>query len=346
MGRSATISYIKAIGICICFCIIWLPKFLYAQSDIRVGFCLAGLHADRWYRDRDYLIASLEEKHVKVFTKIADDDADLQYKQALELLDNNIDVLIIVAVDAKSASLIVERAHERNVKVIAYDRLILDCNLDFYVSFDGIKVGELLASYAFENCPTGKYVLIEGPVSDFNSILFQKGKHNILDSLVHTGNIRIIFEENMDAWNQVTTFLAFQKFIKNGHSQFDVILSSQDKLSAGAIMALENEGLTIDSMLITGQDASLEACKNILLGKQDMTIYKPVDKLARVASDVAIALAKNQSVEYPVNYMQNGKMDVPSILLEPIVVDKHNIDEILFDTGYYDKKDISFKSLN
>jgi len=139
------------------------------KKDVKVGLLFDAFDLERWESDRDYIVERVEEQGGTVEVKVASNDAREQAAQANELLNAGVDVLVVIPVDQFAAAEIVEAAHQHNVKVISYDRLIKNCALDYYVSTDNVEIGSLQASYLTTIRPTGNYALIGGAMNDNNS---------------------------------------------------------------------------------------------------------------------------------------------------------------------------------
>jgi D-xylose transport system substrate-binding protein len=150
------------------------------KKQVEIGFLMDNFKQERWAKDRDLFMQRAKELGAKVTLMIAEGDASKQLQQARELLQEKVDILVVVPVDQYSASNIVGMAHKYNIKVISYDRLIRNCDLDLYISFDNIEVGRLQADYLTKVCPKGKFALIGGATNDNNSSLIKLGQMNVL----------------------------------------------------------------------------------------------------------------------------------------------------------------------
>ena len=152
-------------------------------KKIQIGFSMDTLKEERWQRDRDLVVARGAELGAEVLVQAANGNDALQNSQAENLLTQGVDVLLVAPHNGKTAATIVESAHKAGVPVIAYDRIINDSDLDLYISFDNVRVGELQADYIVKRAPKGNYVLIGGAPTDNNAVLFRKGQMNILQPL-------------------------------------------------------------------------------------------------------------------------------------------------------------------
>jgi D-xylose transport system substrate-binding protein len=250
-----------------------------------------------------------------------------------------VNVLVVVPNNAKTAATIVESAHKSGVPVIAYDRLILDSDLDVYVSFDAVRVGEQQADYLVKRQPKGNYVLIGGSPTDNNAHLVREGQMNILKPYVDKGDIKIVSEQWAKDWQPVEALKIMENALTRNQNQVEGVVASNDGTAGGAIQALGEQKLT-GKVLVSGQDAELGACQRIVAGTQTMTVYKPIHLLAQKAAEIAITLAEKKPLPQAPKTLPNGAKDVPAFLIDPIQVDKDNIVATVVKDGWQKLEDI------
>lgn len=329
------------------FLLIFIAGCGTKEKQVRIGISIGPQKVraevpQRWIKDRDYLVDKLESKGAKVFVMEAEGSVSTQTKQVEELATKNkIDVLIIVPVNSETAGLMVDNAKRSRtgLKVIAYDRLIKNCMLDFYLSFDNVKVGELQADYITKIKPKGKYAIIGGSQIDNNAILAKLGHMNVLQPLIFKGDVEIVLDHFVDRYNPNIAYQILDDYLSKS-KDLDAIISMSDELSTGISMALEKHNMS-KKVLLSGQDALPDACKRILQGKQTMTVYKFNESLAQSTANVAIQLAKGESVLNSYITVNNGKKMVPSILLQSMIpVTKENIRATVLADGYLDEKEL------
>jgi D-xylose transport system substrate-binding protein len=313
------------------------------QKPIRIGFSMDTLKEERWQRDRDMVVARAKELGAEVLVQAANGDDALQNSQADNLLTQGVDVLLVAPHNAKTAATIVESAHRSGVPVIAYDRLIEDSDLDLYVSFDAVRMGELQVEDLVKRQPRGSYLWIGGAPTDNNAHLLRKGNFNVLKPLVDKGDIKLVAEQWAKDWQPMEALKITENALTRTGNKIDVVVAPNDGTAGGVIQALEEQKLG-GKVLVSGQDGDLAACQRILAGTQTITIYKPLKKLAHKAAEVAIALARKQPVEGATQKIHNGKKDVPSILLEAMVVDKDNLASTIVADGFQ-KKELVYKDV-
>lgn len=308
-------------------------------KKITIGFSMDTLKEERWQRDRDLFVARCEELGAKVLVQAANGDDALQNAQAENLLTQGVDVLLVAPHNAKTAAVIVDSAHRMGVPVIAYDRLIRDADVDLYVSFDAVRVGEMQAEYLVKRKPQGNYVLIGGAPTDNNALLFREGQMNVLKPLVDRGDIKVVSDQWAKDWQAVEALKIMENALTRSNNQVDAVVVSNDGTAGGAIQALAEQKLT-GKVLVSGQDADLAACQRVAAGTQSMTVYKPIKKLAWKAAEVAVLLARKQPAPEATRTVPNGRKDVPSILIAPIAVDRDNLMQTVIADGYHKLEDV------
>jgi D-xylose transport system substrate-binding protein len=302
------------------------------SSKPLIGLSMDTYESERWEKDKKFFLERLSDLDADVIVKTPMGDDHNQLEQVNEMLNAGIDVLVILPVDSRTSTVIVEAAHKKGVKVIAYDRLIQYADVDLYLSFDNFKVGELQATYIANVVPKGQFAILGGSIHDNNSYMFKKGQMSILKPLADSGHIDIVFDDWATMWSVEEGKRLAQTAITQ-YPQLDAIIASNDDLAEGAITALAEKNLT-GKVAVCGQDASLAACRRILAGIQTMTVYKPVKNLAHLAAELAVKFASKEDVTQEYSFVNNGKIDVPSILLEPITVDKTNLHETVVFDGF------------
>lgn len=303
-----------------------------------VGFLIHALDKERWENDRDFFVKKVEELGGTVKVQIAENDAGKQLAQANELLANGVDVLVVVPVDQFAAAEIVKEAHARNVKVISYDRLIKNCGLDYYVSTDNVKIGELQANYLTRIKPVGKYALIGGAKTDNNSMFLYLGQMNELQPLVEKGDIKIVYNEFTESWGESEGFSHTQNILKDGGG-IDAIIAGNDAIAIGVIRALRDAGKE-GSVLIAGMDADLENLQEIVAGHQTCTIYKPYEKMAATTAELAMKLARGETCEKTFQTISNGEVLVPSVFHDGMIVNRENLKLTVISEGYQKEEEI------
>ncbi|HEY6190543.1 MAG TPA: D-xylose ABC transporter substrate-binding protein [Pyrinomonadaceae bacterium] len=302
------------------------------SGPIKIGFSMDTLKEERWQRDKELVEAKARALGVEVLVQVANGDDALQIEQAENLLTQGVDVLMVAPHNGQVAASIVNAAKRQNVPIISYDRLIMSSDVDLYISHQVVKIGEMQAKYCLDRAPKGNYVIVGGSPTDNNALLLHQGQMNILQPAVDRGDIKIVADQYAKEWKASEALNITENALTQNNNNIVAVVASNDGTAGGAIQALEAQKLT-GKVLISGQDADLAACQRIVQGQQSMTIYAPIKPLAETAVESAIKLARGESVQ-TTDTVNNGKKDVPSILLEPLVVDKENIVQTVIRDGY------------
>jgi D-xylose transport system substrate-binding protein len=275
---------------------------------------------------------------IQILYSNANQDAAQQQSQADAALTNGANVLVLDPVDSASAASIVTKAAAKKVPVISYDRLILNADVNYYVSFDNEQVGKLQGQALLDKLTAdgnaGKtIVMINGAPTDNNAKLFKQGAHSVLD-----GKVKIGAEYDTPDWSpdqaQTEMDQAITKLGKNG---FVGVYCANDGTAGGAIASMKGAGIDPKTRPTTGQDAELAGIQRILLGDQYMTIYKAIKLEAEASAELAVALAKGQSApsSMTLTTVNNGSKDVPSVLLKPVPVTKDTIKSTVVADGFW-----------
>ncbi|MFZ7159469.1 D-xylose ABC transporter substrate-binding protein [Avibacterium gallinarum] len=307
-------------------------------KDLTIGMSIDDLRLERWQKDRDIFVKKAESLGAKVFVQSANGDATAQISQIENMINRNVDVLVIIPFNGEVLGNIIGEAKREGIKVLAYDRLINNADLDFYVSFDNEKVGELQAQSIVDVKPEGNYFLMGGSPVDNNAKLFRKGQMKVLQPLIDSGKIKVVGDQWVDSWLAEKALQIMENALTANKNNIDAVVASNDATAGGAIQALSAQGLS-GKVAISGQDADLAAIKRIVQGTQTMTVYKPITKLADKAAEIAVQLGKNEKPESNA-VLNNGLKDVPAYLLAPIAVTKDNIEETIIKDGFHSKEQI------
>jgi D-xylose transport system substrate-binding protein len=308
---------------------------------IHIGLSLDTLAEARWAKDRDLMTQDAQAKGASVVTLVANNDDNTQIAQIQNFIAQKMDVIIIIAHNAQALSDVIDQAHKAGIKIIAYDRMILNSNPDLYVSFDSVKVGEFAAQYVMaavsRTVAVPNVVFIGGSPTDHNATLVRDGAMSVLDPLVKAGKAKLVFDQYTDDWNPTIAYGNLEVLLNKGE-KVDAIVSSNDGMATGVVKALAERGLA-GKVPVSGQDADLTAVKRLVDGTQAVTLYKPIASEAERAIEGAIDLATGKTPQTN-GVMSNGKIDVPSYLINPIPVTKDTIKTTVIKDGFYSSKDV------
>lgn len=287
-----------------------------SKNSITIGVSFATMQEEKWERCAENMQKKANELGAKLVIQSANGDEELQYSQCENLITQGVDALIVIAQDGDAASAIVEAAHEAKIPVVANDRMINNCELDFYVSFDCYTVGVLQAQFAVEHAPTGNYFLISGSPKDNNALLMRNGQMSVLQPYIDKGDIKIVVDQWCDGWSAEDALQYTEDGLVANSNDVACVLTSNDGTAGGAIQALTEQGLA-GKVVVTGLDTDLAACQRIVEGTQTMTIYRRFalcDETCVVAAYM-LCNGEDPATKYTVTTTNNGTFDVPSVML-------------------------------
>ncbi len=275
----------------------------------------------------------------------AQGNADTQQTQAQAALTKGDCILVVAPSDSIKAAAIVAAAKAKSVPVISYDRLIYSNDLNYYVSFDGVAVGNLQGTYIAQHYQsyvsangTKNTVMINGAQTDNNALLFAKGAHNALDPLFTSGALKNVYEKFTPNWDNPTAQTEMQAALTANQNKVAIAYVANDGMANNVIAALKAVKLN-GKVLVTGQDATVAGIQNILKGDQAMTVYKAIPKEAMATAQLVAALSKGTDPATLTNGVTTtvpitGGAAIPSILETPVAVDKTNIQSTVIDDGF------------
>lgn len=325
-----------------------------------VGVAMPTQYSERWIHDCACIKEDLEALGYSVIDGFADDDPQKQISQIESFIEQQVDCIVIAAVDSYVLTEVEAKAKEAGIPIIAYDRLLMDTDaVSYYATFDnkgvGIAIGETIVAQArLEDVrEAGDYRTIEffmGSPDDNNAVMIYNGLMEVLQPYLDDGTLvcrsgKVSFEDTcILRWSQETARTNCEEYLNQYYQteDLDICASAFDKFSYGCISALENAGYTEKNWpVISGQDAEVEACKYILEGKQSFTVYKDARLLSEkcVTMVNAVCLGTKPEINDTEQYHNNVK-NVPSYLCIPVVIGKSNMKAVLIDGGYYTEDEI------
>ncbi|GJI95614.1 D-xylose ABC transporter substrate-binding protein [Duganella caerulea] len=306
----------------------------------KIGFSIDDLRLERWARDRDYFVAAAEQQGAKVFVQSADASEQRQIAQIENLISRGVDVLVIVPYNATVLNNAVREAKKAKIKVVSYDRLILNADIDAYISFDNKMVGEMQAQGVVAVKPKGNFYLLGGAPTDNNAKMLREGQLKVLQPLIDKGDIKVVGKQWVKDWNPAEAMSIVENALTANGNKLDAVVASNDATAGGAIQALASQKLD-GKVAVSGQDADLAAVRRVIAGSQTMTVYKPLKVIATEAAKLSIQLVRNEKPAFNAEY-QNGFKQVPTLLLKPTMLTKANIDLVVTD-GFYTKTQLAAK---
>lgn len=307
--------------------------------DVQIGITFDSFVIERWQRDRDVFVATVNELGGEVNVQNANGSVEEQKAQIQYFIDKKVDVIVVVAVDSSALKEEVERAHKEGIKVIAYDRLLLDSGADLYISFDNEMVGAFMGRTIAEGMPDGgKVIKIGGPTKDNNVRLVEQG----FQKEIANKKIEVIASFNASEWKGEEAFNFLNHHVGELY-QAGAIMCGNDSLAGQAIRALSERRMA-GKVIVVGQDADLDACQRIVEGTQSMTVYKPIERLAKQAAQCAVALGEGrdpvQEEGIEAETIYDGTQDILYVKIKPECVTKDNIDSLIIGGGFHLREDV------
>lgn len=325
-----------------------------------IGVAMPTQSLQRWNQDGANMKAKLEEKGYKVDLQYANNDVNTQIQQLENMITKKCKVLVIASIDGSALTEVLRKAAENNIKVIAYDRLIMNSeHVDYYATFDNFQVGVIQGKYIEEklglkeNDGPFNIELFAGSPDDNNAYFFNGGAMSILQPYIDAGKLIVPSKQTefttiaIHGWDSADAQARMDNLITAhyaGGRKLDAVLSPNDSLAIGIITSLRNAGFgTPDKPfpIITGQDCDKPNVIAMIKGEQSMSIFKDTRTLAAQVVDMVEAIMKGE--EAPVNDTEtyhNGVKYVPSFLCEPVYADANNYKSLLIDSGYYTEAEL------
>ena len=316
----------------------------------KVGVSMPTKDLQRWNQDGENMQKLLEEAGYEVDLQFASNDVQQQLNQVTNMINNGCEVVVIAAIEGSSLGSALDLAKEKNIPVIAYDRLLMESDaVSYYATFDNYKVGTVQGTYVKDaldlDNAEGPFALeiTAGDPGDNNALYFYQGAMDVLQPYMDAGKLtvksgQIEFDKVATptwktevAQNRATTVLANY----SDGSNIDAWLCSNDSTALGVENALE-DGYDGEWPIITGQDCDISNVKNMIAGKQSMSVFKDTRTLAAQVVKMVGQILAGETVDVnDTETYNNGKITVPSFLCEPVFADVNNYAELLLDSGYY-----------
>ena len=352
-------KFIKYLMAAVAVCTMALAQQAYAQGKGLIAISMPTKSSARWIADGSNMVKVFTAKGYTTDLQYAEDDIPNQLAQIENMVTKGPKVLVIAAIDGTTLSDVLQKAADRGVKVIAYDRLIKNSkNVDYYATFDNFQFGVLQAGYIEKalNLKGGKgpfnIELFGGSPDDNNAFFFYNGAMSVLKPYLDSGKLVVRSKQlGMDKvstlrWDGAVAQARMDNLLSAYYSQarVDAVLSPYDGLSIGIISSLKGVGYGSPKQpmpVVTGQDAEVPSVKSILAKEQTSTVFKDTRELAKVTANMVDALLSGKKVEVnDTKTYNNGVKVVPSYLLKPVSVDASNWKEALITSGYYTEAQI------
>lgn len=321
---------------------------VFAAKKPKIGFVLKTFQEERYKTDKEEFTKEVEKLGGRVYFASCNNDEPTQISKVETLLTRRVDVLVLQPVNSNTASALVEKAKAKGIKVVAYDSIIKNSNLDYFVTQDSRSVGYLQAEAALKKTNGGKWVLLKGQPGDANAEAFSEG---VIETARKHG-IEIALQRSHEGWAperaQATTEDALTQF----KDEIQAVIANNSGMAWGALQALEAHNKA-GKVFLAGSDADLRNVRAVAQGKQSVEVFKAIKPLAVAAAKVSMDLAKEGKVdisplksyqddlmkkydkEFQFTKIDNGSKKVPTVITPVYLVTQDSIDNVIVASGFH-----------
>ena len=306
-------------------------------AKIAIGFSIDTLAIERWRRDCDVFLNTAKDLGADVIVQNSGNSVEVQNQQIQYLIKRGVKAVVIVPKDAESLGESVRMARSKGIPVISYDRLLRGSPIDLYATIDSQAVGTLMAQELLKRKPRGSWFCIYGPKEDYNMTLIKKG----VEDEIQKSRAKIVFNYWTDGWNYDLSYRKMAELLKDDIIP-DAVVAGNDAVADSIIRAI-GEFAPGKDIAVSGQDADVAGCQNVVNGKQAVTIYKPIAELAAKTAQIAVELAQGKSVKEigaANGSIDNGSGEVPVLWLHPLAVTAANMDDIVIKSGFHTREEV------
>jgi D-xylose transport system substrate-binding protein len=314
------------------------PAVLAQARGPVIGVSWSNFQEERWKTDEAAIKAAIEKAGGTYLSADAQSSPAKQLADVESLIARGAKALIVLAQDANAIRPAIDKAVNEGVAVVGYDRLIENPKA-FYLTFDNIEVGRMMAREIQKAKPEGNYVFIKGSGADPNAGFLFQGSMEVLKPAIDAGRIKNVGEAFTDGWLPANAQRNMEQFLTRNNNKVDAVVAANDGTAGGSIAALAAQGLA-GSVPVSGQDADRAALNRIALGTQTMTVWKDARDLGKAAAEIAIQLAggkKLEEVAGAVKWNQGpAKAEMNAIFLKPVAITKDNLN-LVIEAGWAPK---------
>ncbi len=310
------------------------------ESNKTIAFLRPNITHKRFNIEAEAFKAYCEPRGYKVILRHSGDDESMQIEQAREMIAQNVDLIVIVAMNINTAAVVVREAHEAGIPVMAYNRLLKNCEVDFFMSSNVDLFGKEMVDALIQKSGGGNFVILGGDKFDKNGLDLQMAISKYLKPYQESGEVKVIYKTYIEQWSAKDAAFEMEKVISLYGTDIDAVLVGYDGMATEVIKVLDKYGLA-GKVAVSGQDAELDACKNIINGKQTITVYHPLKEIAEKAGQIAIRMIEGKSLKEFIDGTEyNGLINVPTHMVKSIGVTTDNLDKVLIDSGFYTKEQV------
>ena len=298
-----------------------------AHAQLVVGVSWSNFQEERWKTDEAAIKAELAKHGATYVSADAGGSPEKQLADVDGLIAKGAKALIVLAMDKDAIVPALAKAKQRNIPVIAYDRLIEQPGV-YYITFDNKEVGRMQARAVFSMKPRGNYVMIKGSPTDPNADFLREGQQEVLDGAIKSGAIKIVGEEYTEGWKPEVAQKNMEQILTRNANKVDAVVASNDGTAGGVVAALSARG--ISGVPVSGQDGDQAALNRVALGTQTVSVWKDARDLGREAADAAVDLAGGKPVPGTVKWT-GGEHKVPldAKFLKPVAITRANLDTVV-----------------
>jgi D-xylose transport system substrate-binding protein len=305
-------------------------------APVKIGFVLSTLQEERYQKDKKYFIEEAKKLGFEAIVVSADNNPQTQAAKVENLLTQGVKALVIQPVNSDAAGALVKEAHEDKVPVVAYDRMINNAAVDFYVTQDSYKVGVLQAEAAAKATGgKGNYVILMGQAGHSVANEITRG---VEDTLKKFPNIKVVVKRNHEGWSQSAAMATVENALTQYKNKIDAVLANNSGMAQGAVQAVTEQGLS-GKVFIAGADADLAAIKSIVAGKQQFEVLKAIEPLAQMAAKIAMALTEGKKPA-GTGDVKSGSFSVPMQATPVYGVAKGDIQERIIKSGFHSQAEV------
>ncbi len=309
------------------------------SKTIKIGFLLSTLQEERYQKDKKYFEEEAKAMGAEVLFYAANNNEQEQVKKMENLLTKKVDVIVVQPVNSDAAATLVDLAKEQKIPVIAYDRIINNAPLAYYITQNSKEVGRLQAEAAVKATGgKGNYIIISGQAGHSVANAITEG---VMEVLKKYPEVKIVLQKNHDGWKGQLAMNTVENALTKYKGQIAAILANNSGMANGAVQAVSDfDKKLLGKIFIAGADADLSSMKNLISGGQQFEVLKDIKELASTSARVAVAVASGQKIMFDTEDIKSGKFIVPVINTPVFPVTKETIDSVVIKRGFHSKKDI------
>jgi len=320
-----------------------------AADRIKIGFLLKTMQEERYQRDKAAFLARAKVLGADVIFDSANNDEQTQLAAFENMLSQGAQVIVLQPVNTGTAGSMVTSAHQAKVKVVGYDAMLVNGPLDAMVMQDSWAVGRLQAEAmvawlkAKHGSVKGNVALIRGQPGDSNANALSSG---VLEVLKANPDLRLVADQSHEGWLPDKAMATTENLLTKLGNRIDAVICNNSGMARGVIAALDAQGLaSADKVFVAGSDADLVNIQYVAQGKEAAEIWKKIAPLAETAAETAVTLARNPDKEPKAlikvdRMINNGAVEVPTIVTPVVLVDKTNLDSTIIAEGFYTRQQV------